>query len=41
MGSYSMTIFSQIAYRCLDDDREQRPSMDIVAKELEEALNVH
>ncbi|GKF45597.1 serine-threonine/tyrosine-protein kinase catalytic domain-containing protein, partial [Tanacetum coccineum] len=31
IGSYSMTRFSQIAYRCLHDDREQRPSMDIVA----------
>ncbi|GJY39085.1 serine-threonine/tyrosine-protein kinase catalytic domain-containing protein [Tanacetum coccineum] len=41
MGSYSMTRFSEIAYRCLNDDREQRPSMDIVAKELEETLNVH
>ncbi|GJR15006.1 serine-threonine/tyrosine-protein kinase catalytic domain-containing protein [Tanacetum coccineum] len=40
MGSYSMTKFSEIAYRCLHDDREQRPSMDIVAKELEETLNV-
>ncbi|GJT39608.1 serine-threonine/tyrosine-protein kinase catalytic domain-containing protein [Tanacetum coccineum] len=30
----------EIAYRCLHDDREQRPSMDIVAKELEETLNV-
>ncbi|GKC77171.1 hypothetical protein Tco_1127945, partial [Tanacetum coccineum] len=41
MGSYSMTKFSEIAYRCLHDDREQRPAMDIVAKELEETLNVH
>nr|GEW30419.1 serine-threonine/tyrosine-protein kinase catalytic domain-containing protein [Tanacetum cinerariifolium] len=41
MGSYSMTKFSEIAYRCLHDDREQRPSMDIVVKELEEVLNVH
>ncbi|GJS15331.1 serine-threonine/tyrosine-protein kinase catalytic domain-containing protein [Tanacetum coccineum] len=41
MGSYSMTKFSEIAYRCLHDDREQRPSMDIVSNELEDALNVH
>ncbi|GJZ35237.1 serine-threonine/tyrosine-protein kinase catalytic domain-containing protein [Tanacetum coccineum] len=41
MGSYSMDKFSEIAYRCLHDDREQRPAMDIVAKELEETLNVH
>ncbi|GJT56368.1 serine-threonine/tyrosine-protein kinase catalytic domain-containing protein [Tanacetum coccineum] len=41
MGSYSMTKFSEIAYRCLHDDREQRPALDIVAKELEETLNVH
>ncbi|PWA62796.1 hypothetical protein CTI12_AA361310 [Artemisia annua] len=38
MGSYSMTKFSEIAYRCLHDDREQRPAMDVVLKELEEAL---
>ncbi|GJZ89198.1 serine-threonine/tyrosine-protein kinase catalytic domain-containing protein [Tanacetum coccineum] len=41
MGSNSMTKFSEIAYRCLHDDREKRPAMDIVAKELEETLNVH
>ncbi|PWA75613.1 serine-threonine/tyrosine-protein kinase catalytic domain-containing protein [Artemisia annua] len=41
IGSYSMTRFSEIAYRCLHDDREQRPAMDIIAKELEETLNVH
>ncbi|GJY54602.1 hypothetical protein Tco_0446266, partial [Tanacetum coccineum] len=41
MGSYSMTKFSEIAYRCLHGDREKRPVMDIVAKELEETLNVH
>ncbi|GKB37612.1 serine-threonine/tyrosine-protein kinase catalytic domain-containing protein, partial [Tanacetum coccineum] len=40
MGSYSMTKFLEIAYRCLHDDREQRPAMDIVAKELEDTLNV-
>ncbi|GKF98487.1 hypothetical protein Tco_0297270, partial [Tanacetum coccineum] len=40
-GPYSMAKFSEIAYRCLHDDREQRPAMDIVAKELEETLNVH
>ncbi|GJU48256.1 serine-threonine/tyrosine-protein kinase catalytic domain-containing protein [Tanacetum coccineum] len=40
MRSYSMVKFSEIAYRCLHDDREQRPSMDIVAKELEETLSV-
>ncbi|GJU19320.1 serine-threonine/tyrosine-protein kinase catalytic domain-containing protein [Tanacetum coccineum] len=40
MHSYSMTKFSEIAYRCLLDDREQRPAMDVVAKELEETLNV-
>ncbi|GKB81275.1 phospholipase D alpha 1 [Tanacetum coccineum] len=38
MGSNSMTKFSEIAYRCLHDDREQRPAMDVVVKELEEAL---
>ncbi|PWA72838.1 serine-threonine/tyrosine-protein kinase catalytic domain-containing protein [Artemisia annua] len=38
MGSYSMTKFAAIAYRCLHDDREQRPAMDVVRKELEQAL---
>ncbi|PWA94929.1 protein kinase-like domain-containing protein [Artemisia annua] len=38
IGSYSMTKFAEIAYRCLDDDRKQRPAMDVVVKELEEAL---
>ncbi|GJV83949.1 serine-threonine/tyrosine-protein kinase catalytic domain-containing protein [Tanacetum coccineum] len=38
IGSYSQTKFAAIAYRCLHDDREQRPAMDVVAKELEEAL---
>ncbi|GJZ44624.1 serine-threonine/tyrosine-protein kinase catalytic domain-containing protein [Tanacetum coccineum] len=41
MGSHSMTKFSEIAYRCLHDDREQRPAMDIVAKELEETRVAH
>ncbi|PWA69265.1 serine-threonine/tyrosine-protein kinase catalytic domain-containing protein [Artemisia annua] len=39
IGSYSMTKFAAIAYRCLHDDREQRPAIDVVLKELEEALN--
>ncbi|PWA71042.1 serine-threonine/tyrosine-protein kinase catalytic domain-containing protein [Artemisia annua] len=38
IGSYSMNKFAAIAYRCLHDDREQRPAMDVVLKELEEAL---
>nr|GEW97560.1 serine-threonine/tyrosine-protein kinase catalytic domain-containing protein [Tanacetum cinerariifolium] len=38
IGSYSMTKFSEIAYKCLHDDRKQRPAMDVVMKELEEAL---
>ncbi|GKA42382.1 serine-threonine/tyrosine-protein kinase catalytic domain-containing protein, partial [Tanacetum coccineum] len=38
MSEHSMTKFSAIAYRCLHDDREQRPSMDVVKKELEETL---
>ncbi|GKF32393.1 hypothetical protein Tco_0102191, partial [Tanacetum coccineum] len=33
-----MTKFAAIAYRCLHNDREKRPAMDVVAKELEEAL---
>ncbi|PWA92411.1 serine-threonine/tyrosine-protein kinase catalytic domain-containing protein [Artemisia annua] len=38
IGSYSMIKFSKIAYRCLHDDRKQRPAMDVVLKELEEVL---
>ncbi|GKE63543.1 serine-threonine/tyrosine-protein kinase catalytic domain-containing protein [Tanacetum coccineum] len=30
IGSYSMTKFAAITYRCLHDDREQRPAMDVV-----------
>ncbi|GKD98630.1 serine-threonine/tyrosine-protein kinase catalytic domain-containing protein, partial [Tanacetum coccineum] len=41
MGSYSMTKFSDIAYRCLDDDREQRPAMDIVVEVLEKTKVAH
>ncbi|GJU07382.1 granule-bound starch synthase 2, chloroplastic/amyloplastic [Tanacetum coccineum] len=40
MGSDSMTKFSEIAYRCLNEDREQQPGMDVVKKELEEALKL-
>ncbi|GKF68229.1 hypothetical protein Tco_0197908, partial [Tanacetum coccineum] len=35
-----MTKFAEIAYRCLNSDREQRPTMDVVVKELEEALSI-
>ncbi|GJR01543.1 serine-threonine/tyrosine-protein kinase catalytic domain-containing protein [Tanacetum coccineum] len=41
MGSYSITKFSEIAYRCLHEDRQRRPAMDIVVKELEEVLVAH
>nr|XP_043622433.1 uncharacterized protein LOC122593702 [Erigeron canadensis] len=40
MSSYSMRKFAAIAYRCLHDDREQRASMDVVKKELEETLRI-
>ncbi|XP_071704109.1 serine/threonine-protein kinase TIO-like [Rutidosis leptorrhynchoides] len=38
MDSNSMKKFSRIAYQCLLDDREGRPSMDLVLQELEKAL---
>ncbi|PWA36650.1 granule-bound starch synthase 2, chloroplastic/amyloplastic [Artemisia annua] len=38
MGSDSMTKFSEIAYGCLHENREKRPAMYAVKKELEEAL---
>ncbi|XP_071722705.1 uncharacterized protein [Rutidosis leptorrhynchoides] len=40
MSLDSMNGFSKIAYECLLDDREQRPPMDRVAKELEEILKM-
>ncbi|XP_071702521.1 diacylglycerol kinase 6-like [Rutidosis leptorrhynchoides] len=40
MDSYSMNKFSQIAYQCLLDDRERRPSMNLVLQELEKALHL-
>ncbi|KAL8260233.1 hypothetical protein R6Q59_028186 [Mikania micrantha] len=40
MSSFSMNKFSAIAYGCLHDDREQRPFMDVVKKELEETLKM-
>ncbi|KAI3676659.1 hypothetical protein L1987_86271 [Smallanthus sonchifolius] len=40
ISASSMYRFSAIAYRCLQDDREQRPPMDVVIKELEEMLKI-
>ncbi|GJX27003.1 serine-threonine/tyrosine-protein kinase catalytic domain-containing protein [Tanacetum coccineum] len=40
ISSYSMSRFSAIAYGCLHNDREQRPGMDVVTKELEETLKI-
>ncbi|XP_071725477.1 serine/threonine-protein kinase TIO-like [Rutidosis leptorrhynchoides] len=40
MDSNSMNKFSKIAYQCLLDDRERRPSMDLVLQELEKALHM-
>ncbi|PWA73049.1 serine-threonine/tyrosine-protein kinase catalytic domain-containing protein [Artemisia annua] len=40
MNAYSKSRFSAIAYGCLHDDREQRPGMDVVMKELEETLKI-
>ncbi|KAK9068890.1 hypothetical protein SSX86_013006 [Deinandra increscens subsp. villosa] len=40
MSTFSMHKFSGIAYKCLHDDREQRPLMDVVKKELEEMLKI-
>ncbi|KAK1431514.1 hypothetical protein QVD17_07974 [Tagetes erecta] len=39
MKPYSVEAFSRIAYRCLNEDRRHRPTMGIVVKELEAALN--
>ncbi|KAM0064661.1 putative protein kinase RLK-Pelle-CrRLK1L-1 family [Helianthus debilis subsp. tardiflorus] len=40
ISTYCMYKFSRIAYRCLQDDREHRPSMHVVKKELEETLKI-
>ncbi|PWA59606.1 glucan synthase-like 8 [Artemisia annua] len=39
-SSESVNKFSEIAYRCLHYDRKQRPTMDLVAKELEDLLEM-
>ena len=39
--SESVKEFSDIAYKCLDDDPEERPSMDLVLWKLEKALELH
>ncbi|KAI3687185.1 hypothetical protein L1987_80878 [Smallanthus sonchifolius] len=40
VNSYSMKVFSNIAFQCLHHDRNQRPSMDLVLQRLEEALKL-
>ncbi|GKF14111.1 increased DNA methylation 1, partial [Tanacetum coccineum] len=40
MSSFSMNKFSEIAYRCLHDKREERPPMYLVRKKIEELLNI-
>ncbi|XP_022006296.2 probable serine/threonine-protein kinase PBL28 isoform X1 [Helianthus annuus] len=38
MKPYSLEVFSNIAFQCLNEDRKQRPTMGLVVKELEKAL---
>ncbi|PWA83408.1 protein kinase-like domain, Phloem protein 2-like protein [Artemisia annua] len=40
MDSKSLTIFSETAYNCLKEERQQRPTMDQVVKDIEEALEL-
>ncbi|KAM0013364.1 putative protein kinase RLK-Pelle-CrRLK1L-1 family [Helianthus debilis subsp. tardiflorus] len=40
MISDSMKVFSEIAFQCLNDDRKLRPSIGLVLKKLEKALNL-
>ncbi|MFS7997441.1 putative non-specific serine/threonine protein kinase [Helianthus anomalus] len=40
MSFESMNQFSSIAYQCLHNDRDQRPPMNLVKKELEELLKM-
>nr|XP_043618993.1 putative receptor-like protein kinase At5g39000 [Erigeron canadensis] len=37
IGSTSLNIIADIAYQCLQNDREKRPSMSVVVEKLEEA----
>lgn len=40
MDSHSLNMFAMIAYGCLLDDRKRRPSMGLVVKKLEKALEL-
>ncbi|CAH1436635.1 unnamed protein product [Lactuca virosa] len=40
MNSDSLKKFSKIAYKCLKNDRKQRPSMGLVVEKLEKALEL-
>ncbi|MFS7958854.1 putative protein kinase RLK-Pelle-CrRLK1L-1 family [Helianthus anomalus] len=40
MNSDSMTVFSEIAFQCLQDDRKRRPSMGFVLQNLEKAMGL-
>nr|XP_043611970.1 serine/threonine-protein kinase Nek1-like [Erigeron canadensis] len=39
IGAYFVDRYSAIAYRCLLDDPQERPTMDVVIKELEDLLS--
>ncbi|XP_052625795.1 putative receptor-like protein kinase At5g39000 [Lactuca sativa] len=41
MDSESVKEFTDIAYRCLHNDRKGRPSMNLVIQKLEKALELH
>ncbi|KAK1409469.1 hypothetical protein QVD17_35995 [Tagetes erecta] len=38
MEPYSLQVFSNIAFQCLNEDRKQRPTMGLIVKDLETAL---
>ncbi|XP_076903587.1 receptor-like protein kinase ANXUR2 [Bidens hawaiensis] len=38
MDPYSLEVFSDTAFQCLNEDRKQRPTMDLVVKGLDTAL---
>lgn len=40
ISSDSMRKFSKIAYKCLHNDREKRPGMDVVTEKLEKTLKI-
>ncbi|KAM0038441.1 hypothetical protein Hdeb2414_s0013g00414841 [Helianthus debilis subsp. tardiflorus] len=41
MNAQTLALFTNIAYKCLNQQHVQRPTMDEIVKELEEVLELH